>query len=516
MDATVGTVGAKISSADEPWSLPEGWCWAKMNAVALVNPSTNFDALDPTSELPFIPMAAVAEETGKIDISARRPMQSVTKGYVRFQEGDVIFAKITPCMENGKVAPVVGLPRGYAAGSTEFHVFRPAAVDQRYLWYWLVSRGFRGRAKRNMSGSAGQLRVPADWLREVDFPLAPFAEQFRIVARVDELFAEIADGEAALSEARKALDIFRRALLKAAVSGELTKDWRASNPVTETGEEFLTRIANTHSTKSALASRFRGSANAKPLDVTNLPELPKNWAWTRAQNITSLITKGTTPPRHTMTRDGQIPYLKVQNLDFDGKLHFNRTKLFVDRETHSKSLVRSKVYPGDVLINIVGPPLGQTAIVPSDFAEWNINQAIAVFRCLPGLVVEYLNLFLMSPQALTEFETRSKATSGQVNVTLEACRDLAIPIPPPAEATEILRRVSDALAVATDALAMLDAEVADAARLRQSILKAAFEGRLVPQDPDDEPASVLLKRLKAAPSTDARPRRARSSKNGRS
>ena len=191
-------------------------------------------------------MTAVSAETGQIELSTRRPVGEVSKGYVRFMEGDVIFAKITPCMENGKVAPVTGLPSGYAAGSTEFHVFRPKAVEQRYLWYWLVSRAFRRRAQRKMSGSAGQLRVPVDYLREAVFPLAPIAEQRRIVARIGELFAEIEAGEAALNEARKGLDTFRRALLKAAVTGELTKDWRQKNinrnKRTETGHDLLARI----------------------------------------------------------------------------------------------------------------------------------------------------------------------------------------------------------------------------------------------------------------------------------
>jgi type I restriction enzyme S subunit len=85
-------------------ALPEGWCWAKLGEVAAANPPTSFDSIEPDSEMPFIPMAAVTEETGVINISGRRLAREVAKGYMRFMEGDVIFAKITPCMENGKVA----------------------------------------------------------------------------------------------------------------------------------------------------------------------------------------------------------------------------------------------------------------------------------------------------------------------------------------------------------------------------------------------------------------------------
>ena len=216
-------------------------------------------------------MTAVAEETGVIDASRRRLVAEVRKGYVRFCEGDVIFAKITPCMENGKTAPVIGIPGGYAAGSTEFHVLRPGAVEPRYLWHWLVRHAFRHEAERNMSGSAGQLRVPVDYLRKFRISVAPLAEQRQIVARIDELFAELAEGEAALERARQGLDTWRRALLKAAVSGELTRDWREANRPAETGVDLLTRIRTERESSGQKILRRRKSTAAAPLDIAALP-----------------------------------------------------------------------------------------------------------------------------------------------------------------------------------------------------------------------------------------------------
>src|SRR5690606_29193065 len=121
-------------------------------------------------------------------------------------------------------------------GSTEFHVVRAPAILPRYLWYWLVRKAFRGSAQRNMSGSAGQLRVPVGYLRNAEIPIAPLPEQRRIVARIDALFTDIADGEAALKRARADLDTWRRALLKAAVTGELTREWRKGAPSSESGQ----------------------------------------------------------------------------------------------------------------------------------------------------------------------------------------------------------------------------------------------------------------------------------------
>jgi Type I restriction modification DNA specificity domain len=244
-------------STGQPSHLPRGWTRATIGRVAAINPATDIDNLSPDEPVAFVPMASVAEETGEIDFSARRPLREAAKGYVRFQEGDVIFAKITPCMENGKIAPVVGAPTSIVAGSTEFHVLRPIAVEQRYLWHLLVARAFRGLAQRTMSGSAGQLRVPVGFLRETELALAPLAEQRRIVERIDSLFAEIAEGEAALAEARKGLDLFRRSLLKAAVTGELTRDWRESNKRVETGSQLLARLASTRRMLSTERRRGR-------------------------------------------------------------------------------------------------------------------------------------------------------------------------------------------------------------------------------------------------------------------
>jgi type I restriction enzyme S subunit len=117
--------------------------------------------------------------------------------------------------------------------------------------------------------------VPADGLREAAVPLVPLVEQPRIIARIDAFFAEIAEGEAALAEARKGLDTFRRALLKAAVTGELTQDWRLVNPATETGDDLLARIAKERATKR---SRGQGAADAAR-DSSLLPKLPDTWAW---------------------------------------------------------------------------------------------------------------------------------------------------------------------------------------------------------------------------------------------
>ena len=122
----------------------------------------------------FVRMAAVEQEAGKLDPSTLRPWGEVKKGYTRFQDGDVLFAKITPCMENGKFALAHGLRDGRGAGSTEFHVLRPSPIVRaKLLLYYVLQSSFRSDARVKMRGAAGQLRVPPAFLEAASFPLPP-------------------------------------------------------------------------------------------------------------------------------------------------------------------------------------------------------------------------------------------------------------------------------------------------------------------------------------------------------
>ena len=203
-------------------SLPNGWSTSTIGDISLVNPRSFVQPVEDDWEVSFIPMAAVEARTGHIELDQVRKYEEVRKGYTRFSEGDVLFAKITPCMENGKIAIAKGLNNNSGCGSTEFHVMRPQhSIACEYLMYYLLQEDFRKDAQRNMSGTAGQLRVPAAWLIEALLPLPPLPEQHRIVAEIEKHFTRLDASVAALKRGEANLKRYRASVLKSACEGTL-------------------------------------------------------------------------------------------------------------------------------------------------------------------------------------------------------------------------------------------------------------------------------------------------------
>ena len=153
-----------------------------LGEICTVNPGAGKGTYSNDVAVSFVPMAAVDEQQGTITHSEDRPIAAVSKGYTAFEEGDVLFAKITPCMENGKAALARDLTNGIGRGSTEFHILRPGdRVLGEYIHYFVRQPGFREEAKRNFAGTAGQQRVPKAFLENTLIPLPPLDEQRRIV-----------------------------------------------------------------------------------------------------------------------------------------------------------------------------------------------------------------------------------------------------------------------------------------------------------------------------------------------
>jgi len=162
-----------------PYKLPEGWRWVRLGEVTKINPSKKeIREISDDTEVSFVPMDAVDDKKGEIISPEIRKLKDVRKGYTYFGEGDVIFAKITPCMENGKCAVAKNLTNGLGFGSTEFHVIRALNnISSNWVYFYLRQRSTRDEAVKYFTGSVGQQRVPKEFLKNLQIPLPPLSEK---------------------------------------------------------------------------------------------------------------------------------------------------------------------------------------------------------------------------------------------------------------------------------------------------------------------------------------------------
>jgi type I restriction enzyme S subunit len=219
-EAVMGAAFKRI--LDEGIRRPD-WNSGKIPQFAEVNPtSRNKIRLAPTAQISFVPMAAVDEITGTIAHPEPREFAEATKGHTVFLNGDVIFARITPCMQNGKSALAQNLLNGVGCGSTEFHVLRPkSGVLGEWLHALVRHKDFRDDAAAHFKGTAGQQRVPQSFLEQKIIPVPPLPEQCRIVAYLDGLQAKVDELRRLQTATQKELDALMPSILAKAFTGEL-------------------------------------------------------------------------------------------------------------------------------------------------------------------------------------------------------------------------------------------------------------------------------------------------------
>jgi type I restriction enzyme S subunit len=300
-------------------------------------------------------------------------------------------------------------------------IYQNENISSHFLYNFLF---FKKRQLIGQGIGGAQPNISQTILKDLDIPLPPLPTQHAIVSKIEELFSDLDKGIENLRMAQQQLKTYRQSVLKWAFE-----------------KEGSTKIV-------------------------------------KLKDVCEFITKGTTPSKEKLFQSGEIPFLKVYNLTFDGRIDFSKDPTYVTKETNGGFLKRSITKPDDVLMNIVGPPLGKVSIVPSYFPEWNINQAIARFRCGNALFNKYLLYFLLSENTIRTYSRKAKATAGQFNLTLEICRDIEIPLTSISEQNKIVQEIESRLSVADKMEESINQSLQQAEALRQSILKKAFEGRI--------------------------------------
>lgn len=493
------------------------WVITKIEEIAEVNPRLPKGALSGEIPVSFVPMAAVDAGNGLIDVSDTRPYSAVQKGFTTFKEGDVLFAKITPCMENGKMAVVPKVKNGYGFGSTEFHVLRTfSGIEAGYLYYYVSSKQFRMDAEHNMTGAVGQRRVPTSYLAASEIPLPPLPEQRRIVAKIEELFSELDKGIESFKTARAQLKVYRQALLKHAFEGKLTAAWREENKgKLETADVLLQRIQVERAeryrqqvkewekaVKGWEKSGKKGGRPGKPSlpklmppltaeELADLPQLPQGWGWGKFSNTCheSLLGKMLDKEKNKGTLK---PYLRNINVRWSSfNLHNLLEMRFEDSEQD-----RFCLSDGDLVICEGGEP-GRCAVWREKLGcEIRIQKALHRVRFTPSINPDYIQKYFELYSSNNKIDKYFTGTTIK-HLTGDGLSKIPLPLCTLNEQLEIMQIIDDKLSAADNFDQTITNALQQAETLRQSILKKAFSGQLVAQDLNDEPASKLLARIKA-------------------
>lgn len=200
--------------------LPDGWRMDKLGTVCWLNPRRPFIDRNESELTSFIPMEAVEAASGMIKNLHIKPYNKVNKGYTYFEEGDVLFAKITPCMQNGKHTIARGLIDGIGFGSTEFHVLRPKKeIISEIVWYFLRQPYILSKATEHFTGTVGQQRLPQDYLADLEIPVPPLNEQKKIVVILNEQMSAIKKAIKIAQAEMKSINALPKALLRQAFDG---------------------------------------------------------------------------------------------------------------------------------------------------------------------------------------------------------------------------------------------------------------------------------------------------------
>jgi len=221
-------------------------------------------------------------------------------------------------------------------------------------------------------------------------------------------------------------------------------------------------------------------------------DIPDSWEWVRLEDI-AYVASGSTPSKESFVPNG-IPYLKMYNLRKQ-RIDFQYQPQYISEEVHNGKLSRSRATAGDIIMNIVGPPLGKIAIIPTSFKECNFNQAAVMIRpfYMKDILAEYLFNYL---EEMTEINCIStKGTAGQVNISLTQAQNMRISLPPIGEIIRINEIVRQYRGIFETLESSYNELTESIAKTKSKILDLAMQGKLVPQDSTDEPATDMLRRI---------------------
>ena len=493
--------------------LPPSWTLCQIGDVLQSVEKT--EKHEPDRVISYVDISSIDNRTNRIVAPKRMNLADApSRARQKIRAGDVLFATVRPYLRN--IAAVEQSLDGEIA-STGFAVIRGAeGVEPKYLFYKSISHDFVSALTGEQYG-VSYPAVKEDQVKEQPLELPPTGEQRRIVERIDALFDVIDRGVESLRDAKRAVGLYRDSLLKSAFEGRLTAEWRANNPdELDCADVLLERIrarrqhfyeATLRDWKRSLGKwRERGGAGKRPTKPkppkqhspdrvgpqSVLPDLPHGWAWSNLGDLSAGPQYGTATKSSS---HGEVPVVRMGNVQ-NGRIDWSDLVYTSDQD----EIARYALRPGDVLFNRTNSPelVGKTAIYrgerPALFAGYlvRVNQ---IDQIASG---PYVAHFLNSPLAREHGKSVKTDGVNQSNINGTKLQEYPFPCCSLTEQAEVVHILDNRFEAAEVVEREVDANMARAEALRQAVLKQAFSGELVPQDPADEPAQALLVRIRAS------------------
>jgi len=476
--------------------LPSSWAWPGLGEIGEVNLGktprktqyTNGGGLKIVKFRDIVGDSIFWDENDKGFVV---DSESVTTQLCQLDKGDVLVTASAHSSEHigKKVVYVSTIPQRYNKVFFVGELLRirvdEDCINPRMVYYYLSSHNGYKAIQDHVRG----VHLIASEARKIPLPLPPLPEQHRIVAKIEELFTRLDAGVEALKKAKAQLKRYRQSVLKYAFEGKLTEQWReAHRHELEPASTLLARIKQER--RQAAKGRHK---ELPPLDTSDLPQLPERWAWTRVGNIGE-VTKlaGFEFTKYFKYKDSG-PVRVVRGLNI-GHGQFKASNFKYIDASISDALPRSQLHGGELLIAYVGT-LGTAAILPRDGHRYHLGPNVGKVVMNDDLFdARFLLSFFISSAGQHLISTTSKAVT-QSSLSMQQIRLMVVPTASLAEQHRIVEEIERRLSVADEIERTVDRSLTQAERLRRSILKRAFEGKLVPQDPNDEPAEKLLERI---------------------
>ena len=454
----LATGEVKCIDEEIPFEIPQGWEWCRISSIFQLNPK--IEANDDTLAA-FIPMEAISAVYSSEYSYYERRWKEIKSGFTQFADGDIAFAKITPCFQNRKSAVFSNLPNGIGAGTTELKVLRPygETINRFFALYFLESPYFIDEA--TFKGTANQQRIASGYLENKLFPLPPIEEQCRIANKIAEVVPMVdryGTAQTKLDNLNVELkNILKKSILQEAIQGKLVPQIVEEGTAQELHEQIKQEkqklVIEGKVKKSALTDSviFKGDDNkyyeqigTEIIDITNeIPfEIPKNWIWTRLKNFCSVCTGATFKKEEMESGHCGIRVLRGGNIK-PFQLCTKPDDIFIPQ---------SKVKE-DILLkhnDIVTPAvtslenIGKMAIVELDMPHTTVGGFVFIIRPLGGgeSLSKYLLAFMSSPSAI-DFMKSITNKSGQAfyNIGKERLVTALVPIPPLAVQERIVSKI---------------------------------------------------------------------------